>query len=97
MRRLFAGLLTLILLGLALPSFAGGSVRLAKTSVDEDKRGRWKLKFTINYGKKPHIGHIPMVFSFKQTAIYERYVDDNTGNTPATRNNFIGFRIGLHP
>ena len=56
-----------------------------KSTVEEDSKGRWKLKFTIDYGKKPHIGHIPMVFEFKQTAIYERYVDDNTGNTPATR------------
>lgn len=85
MRRWIASLLTLFVLGLAIPSFAAGSVKLSKTTVDEDNKGRWKLKFTINYGKKPHIGHIPMVFSFKQTAVYERYVDDKTGNTPATR------------
>ncbi len=85
LRRLVACLLALSVIVVAMPVMARGSVKLVKTTVKEDKKGRWKLKFTIDYGKKPHIGHVPMVFSFKQTAIYERYIDDNTGKTPATR------------
>lgn len=63
---------------------ARGSVKLAKSTVEE-KKGKWKLKFTIDYGGMPHIAHIPMVFSFKPTALYERYLSDETGDEPATR------------
>ncbi len=85
MRRFVAGWVALAVLVLAVPAVAAGSVKLIKSTVQEDSKGRWKLKFTIDYGKVPHIGHIPMTFSFKQTAIYERYTDDDTGSTPATR------------
>lgn len=85
MRRLVVGLVALVVFSFAAPVLAAGSVKLSSTNVEEDSKGRWKLSFKIDYGKVPHIGHIPMVFTFKQTAIYERYVDDNTGKTPATR------------
>lgn len=84
MRRFIVGLLTLVALSWALPAAARGSVKLVSNSVDEDD-GTWKLKFTIDYGKKPHIGHIPMTFSFKQTAIYERSLTDEGGDKPVER------------
>jgi hypothetical protein len=64
---------------------AAGSVRVASTSVTEAD-GVWKLKLTIDYGSMPHIAHIPMVLSFTQTTLFERFVDDTTGDKPATRN-----------
>lgn len=84
MRRFIVGLLTLAALSWAAPAAARGSVKLVSSSVDEDN-GTWKLKFTIDYGKKPHIGHIPMTFSFKQTAIYERSLTDESGDKPVER------------
>src|SRR3990172_1499646 len=66
------------------PLLARGSARVAQSSVDE-KDGEWTLKFTIDYGGEPHMPHIPMRFSFKQTALFERFVDDTTGDKPATR------------
>jgi len=61
-----------------------GSVRVAKSTVNEDD-GTWRLKLTMNYGSMPHLAHVPMILSFKQTTLYERYLDDSTGDTPATR------------
>jgi len=65
-------------------ALAVGSVRVARTTIQEDSK-QWKIKLTINYGSLPHLAHIPMVLSFTPTAIYERYVDDSTGDTPARR------------
>jgi MYXO-CTERM domain-containing protein len=83
-RLFFATIVALLSVFIAAPAFARGSVRVSKTRVKE-KDGEWKLKFTVNYGSKPHLNHIPMVFSFKQNTLFERYVDDSTGDTPATR------------
>src|SRR5262249_1885311 len=45
------------------PALAAGSVTLStREPVEED--GRWKLKFSIDYGSIPQIPHIPMIFSF---------------------------------
>ena len=37
----------------------------------KEVNGKWKLKFTINYGTLPHLAHIPTVFSFKHVTKYE--------------------------
>jgi MYXO-CTERM domain-containing protein len=65
-------------------ALARGSVRVAQSTITEAD-GEWKLKFTIDYGAMPHLAHIPMVFSFKQTAIYERSMTDETGDKPVER------------
>jgi MYXO-CTERM domain-containing protein len=84
-RALFLVLATLFAsLLLSTTASARGSVKLTTKRVKEDK-GIWKLKVTLDYGGTPHMGHIPMVFSFKQKTLYERYVDDTTGDDPATR------------
>ena len=83
-RALSAALVALAAFLVAGPLMARGSVRVAQTSVTEDD-GEWTLKFTIDYGGEPHMPHIPMRFSFKQTSIFERYTDDTTGDKPATR------------
>lgn len=88
-RFFYATVVALLAIFVTVPAFARGSVRIAKTRVQE-KDGEWKLKFTVDYGSKPHLNHIPMVFSFKQNTIFERYVDDTTGDEPATR------RIPVH-
>ena len=69
---------------IATTAFARGSVRLNSSKINEND-GHWNLKVTLDYGGVPHIGHIPMVFSFTQKTLYERYVDDTTGDTPAVR------------
>ena len=68
----------------AAPAAARGSVRISNASPQEDD-GRWKLKFTIDYGSIPHLAHMPMVFSFKQTAVYERSLTDDSGDKPIKR------------
>ena len=83
-RLILTAIATLLALLVTSSAFARGSVRLNKTKVVEDD-GEWKLSFTVDYGSKPHLAHVPMVFSFKQTTLYERYVDDTTGDDPAVR------------
>jgi hypothetical protein len=68
----------------ASPSWAAGSVKMTNTTVEESD-GSWKLKFTIDYGKMPHLAHVSMTFSFKQTAIYERSLTDDSPDTPVER------------
>ncbi len=65
----------LILLLCAASAWAVGSIRFKTTSPDENN-GKWKFKCTIDYGSRPHKGHIPMVFSFKHVTQYEWYIDD---------------------
>lgn len=83
-RLILATIATLLALLVTSSAFARGSVRLNKTKITEDD-GEWKLSFTVDYGSTPHLAHVPMVFSFKQTTLYERYVDDTTGDDPAVR------------
>ncbi|WP_437730339.1 MYXO-CTERM sorting domain-containing protein [Sorangium sp. So ce1335] len=74
----------LALLGAWLPAtaaHAAGTVTLADRSPKEDG-GRWKLKMTINYGGTPHLGHIPMLFSFTPTMHYERALTDQSPEKP---------------
>ncbi|WP_437669661.1 MYXO-CTERM sorting domain-containing protein [Sorangium sp. So ce131] len=82
----------LALLGAWLPASAAraaGTVTIADRSPTETD-GRWKLKMTINYGGTPHLGHIPMLFSFTPTVHYERALTDQSPDKPILN------RIPLH-
>jgi MYXO-CTERM domain-containing protein len=66
---------------LAGPAHAAGTVTLKErdpTEVD----GKWKLFMTMDYGGIPHLPHIPMLFSFTATVLYERSLLDKTGDKP---------------
>lgn len=85
---LFFGLLSLVLSLLCgtSPALAARSVRADKTTLDEDPDTHaWKLKLTIDYGATPDRDVVPMVFSFKQTATYERSLTDESPDKPVTR------------
>ncbi|WP_437323095.1 MYXO-CTERM sorting domain-containing protein [Sorangium sp. So ce381] len=74
----------LALIGAWLPAsaaHAAGTVTIVDRSPKEDD-GRWKLKMTMNYGAMPHLGHIPMLFSFTPTVHYERALTDKSPETP---------------
>ncbi|MBK8254009.1 MAG: hypothetical protein IPK82_15265 [Polyangiaceae bacterium] len=60
---------------------AAGQVTVTDTQPKEDD-GRWKLKMTINYGGVPATAHIPMLFSFTPTVLYERALTDQSPKTP---------------
>jgi hypothetical protein len=77
--------MTLALLVVASPAAARGSVRVAKATLEESDSGTWKLKFTLNWGSVPDRNYIPMTFSFKQTGIYERFLNDAGGKKAQTR------------
>jgi MYXO-CTERM domain-containing protein len=62
-------------------AFATGTVTLASKE-PEEVDGKWKLVFTINYGGKPHIAYIPMIFSFTPTMLYERSLTDQSPEKP---------------
>jgi len=68
----------------AFDALAAGSISFTRRELTESN-GSWRLAMTIVYGGKPHIGHVPMRFSFTPTAIYERYLDDAHGDKPQTR------------
>lgn len=80
--RLFAAL-SLAALVLVLPALAraGGTVTITDLQPKEDN-GKWKLKMTMNYGATPPTAHIPMLFSFTPTVLYERTLTDKSPNTP---------------
>lgn len=62
-------------------AFAAGTVSLA-TKEPQESDGKWKLVFTIDYGAKPHIAYIPMIFSFTPTMLYERSLTDQSPEKP---------------
>jgi MYXO-CTERM domain-containing protein len=72
-----------LLLG-ARPASAAGSVKLASSRIEESD-GAWRLKFTIDYGSVPHRPHVPMIFSFKPTMLYERSITDQSPDNPIER------------
>lgn len=80
--RLFAAVL-LAALVIAAPSLAraAGSVTVTDTRPKEDD-GRWKIKMTMNYGSTPPTAHVPMMFSFTPTVLYERALTDQSPKTP---------------
>jgi MYXO-CTERM domain-containing protein len=63
------------------PALAAGSVQVANLSPQEND-GRWKLQMTINYGGVPHLNHIPMLFIFTPTVLYERTLTDQSPERP---------------
>jgi MYXO-CTERM domain-containing protein len=62
-------------------ALAAGSVQVANLSPQEND-GRWKLQMTINYGGVPHLNHIPMLFIFTPTVLYERSLTDQSPERP---------------
>jgi len=60
---------------------AAGTVTLA-TREPEEVNGKWKLNFTINYGPKPDIAYVPMIFSFTPVVLYERSLTDQSPERP---------------
>lgn len=65
-------------------ALAVGSISFTRRELSESSGG-WRLAMTIAYGGKPHLGHVPMRFSFTPTALYERYLDDAHGDKPQMR------------
>ncbi len=66
-------LITLIVATLVFTSstaLAFGSIQFKRTTIEEED-GRWKFDLEINYGGKPHMGHIPFDFVFTQTNYFE--------------------------
>jgi len=62
-------------------ALAAGTVTVANLSPQEND-GRWKLQMTINYGGVPHLNHIPMLFIFTPTVLYERTLTDQSPERP---------------
>ena len=77
--------LSVLALGLLIVSpqraWAAGTVSL-QTNSPEEVNGKWKLYFTINYGGKPDVAYVPMIFSFTPTSITERSLTDQSGEKP---------------
>ncbi len=78
---LAAALLGLLLALLPRPALAGVSVRLTSRDLVEVD-GRWKLAFTLDYGSVPQIPHVPMIFKFEPTVLYERALTDKSPDKP---------------
>lgn len=74
-------LAALFVLGAPSLAFAVGNVTV-KSRTLEEKDGKWKMKFTMDYGSKPHLAHVPMIFEFKQTVYYERTLTDQSPKKP---------------
>lgn len=63
------------------PALAAGTVNLASRELTEED-GRWKLKMSIDFGSIPQLPHIPMIFSFTPTVLYERALTDKSPEKP---------------
>lgn len=83
LRVIAAFLFTSALLAAAFPGLAraGGTVTVSDLQPKEDD-GKWKLKMSMNYGGTPPTAHIPMLFTFTQTVLYERSLTDQSPKTP---------------
>ena len=81
LRLIFAALIALSATLAPRPARAAGSVQVASLSPQEND-GKWKLQMTINYGGVPHIGHVPMLFIFTPTVLYERTLTDQSPERP---------------
>ncbi|TKD03815.1 MYXO-CTERM sorting domain-containing protein [Polyangium fumosum] len=81
LRALFAALALAFVLFAPTDARAAGTVTLA-TREPEEVNGKWKLNFTINYGAKPDISYIPMIFSFTPVVLYERSLTDQSPERP---------------
>lgn len=60
---------------------AVGTLTITNTSPQEND-GRWKLHVTMNMGRLADIPHVPMIFRFTPTVLYERALEDKTGDKP---------------
>jgi MYXO-CTERM domain-containing protein len=60
---------------------AVGTLTITNTSPQESD-GRWKLHVTMNMGRLADIPHVPMIFRFTPTVLYERSLEDKTGDKP---------------
>lgn len=81
--RLLQLLVAFLLGALLLPGTAeaAGTVTLAsREPVEVD--GKWKLNMTIDFGSTPHLPHIPMLFVFTPTVLYERTLTDKSPDKP---------------
>jgi MYXO-CTERM domain-containing protein len=79
LRLLVAALLGLLVLPRS--AHAAGTVSLStREPVEVD--GKWKMNMTIDYGSVPPLPHIPMLFIFTPTTLYERALTDKTGDKP---------------
>src|SRR4051812_27916920 len=79
--RLISAVLVLGAFLLPRAALAVGTVTLpSREPVESD--GKWKLNMSIDYGGIPHLPHIPMLFVFTATALYERALLDKTGDKP---------------
>jgi hypothetical protein len=93
--RVLAGLLAVGLLLISSAAQAKGTVRVHTTVVDEVD-GEWKIKLTIDYGSEPHIPHVPMRFTFKPVAIYERALTDDSPDKPVERRVALQGQVDKH-
>lgn len=60
---------------------AAGTVSIStREPVEVD--GKWKMNMTVDYGGVPPLPHIPMLFIFTPTMLYERALTDKTGDKP---------------
>lgn len=62
-------------------ALALGTAKVEQTKVMETD-GKWKLSMTIDLGKAPDIPHVPMMFSFTPTMLYERDLTDESPEKP---------------
>jgi hypothetical protein len=68
-----------------LPALAAGTITAAKTDLTESS-GQWKVFLTVKLAKKPANAHQQFRFIFKQTVLYETFLDDAHGDAEQTRN-----------
>ncbi len=68
---------------LSSPALAFGTFNLKQTSVEEAD-GRWKFNVEVDYGSKPHLGHVPFDFVLVQKVYYEYSITD-TDKAPVQR------------
>jgi MYXO-CTERM domain-containing protein len=79
-RLLAAAFLAFFVLAPSLAS-AAGTVTITDLQPKEVD-GKWKLKMTMNYGSTPPTAHIPMLFIFTPTMLYERTLTDKSPDKP---------------
>src|SRR5215468_9126262 len=76
-----AALLGAILALLPRPALAAGTVTLSSRELVEED-GKWKLKMSIDFGGVPNLPHVPMIFGFTPTVLYERALTDKSPEKP---------------
>lgn len=60
---------------------AAGTLTISNASPQEND-GRWKIHVTMNMGRLADTAHVPMIFRFTPTVLYERSLEDKTGDKP---------------